>query len=128
MNFAYRMIRYRFLHISFNLTTRYIHLLLVNSRKEFFTIISKDRAHRLYKEVYEKCMYWLEKFLAIGSKQVIWKLFATKNSKYMNNHTALDWIKMGSLDSIIGRDDFVLFLKSVSYGMHVPDFLIQVFC
>ena len=55
--------------------------MFMNSRKKFFTIISKDRAHRLYKEVYEKCIYWLEKFLAMGSKKVIWKLFVTKNYK-----------------------------------------------
>ena len=25
----------------------------------------------------------------------------------MNNNTALDWIKMGNLDSIIGEDDLI---------------------
>ena len=42
-------------------------------------IISKDRAHKLYKEVYLKCLYWLEKCLTMASKKVIWKLLATKN-------------------------------------------------
>ena len=51
-------------------------------------------------------MYWLEKFLAMGSKKTIWKVFATKNLRYMNNHTALDWIRMGDLDPILGGDDF----------------------
>ena len=53
--------------------------MLVNSPKQYFALISKDRAHRLYKELYMKCIYWLEKFLAIGSKKVLWKLFITKN-------------------------------------------------
>ena len=42
-------------------------------------IISKDRAHKLYKEVYLKCLYWLEKFLTMASKKVIWRLLVTRN-------------------------------------------------
>ena len=44
-------------------------------------MMSKDRAHRLYKEIYDKCIYWLEKFVKNGSKKVIWKLFLRKNKE-----------------------------------------------
>ena len=52
---------------------------LVNSSKQYFALISKERAHRLYKELYMKCIYWLERLLTIGSKKVLWKLLITKN-------------------------------------------------
>ena len=53
--------------------------MLKNSPKQYFVLTSKDRANRLYKEIYTKCIYWLEKFLSMGSKRVIWKLLLTKN-------------------------------------------------
>ena len=35
----------------------------------------------------------------------------------MNNHTALDWIKMGDLDPIIGKDIFMEFVNIINcYG------------
>ena len=64
-------------------------LSLVNLIKQYFTIISKDRAHRLYKEIYEKCIYWLKKFIEMASKKVIWKLFVTKNVKVSLSPTKL---------------------------------------
>ena len=42
--------------------------------------MGKDRAHRLYKEIYMKCIYWITKFLEMGSTKVIWNLLDTKNS------------------------------------------------
>ena len=53
--------------------------MLMNSKKEYFRMINKDRAHRLYTEIYMKCIYWIEQFLTMGPKKVIWKLVATKN-------------------------------------------------
>ena len=41
----------------------------------------------------------------------------------MNNHTALDWIRMGNLDSLLGEDNFTLckrdFVRQMYY-MHFP--------
>ena len=54
-------------------------MVLMNSSKQYFKMINKDRAHKLYKEIYLKCIYWIEQFLTMGSKKVIWKLVATKN-------------------------------------------------
>ena len=54
-------------------------MVLMNSSKQYFKMINKDRAYRLYKEIYLKCIYWIEQFLTMGSKKVIWKLVATKN-------------------------------------------------
>ena len=59
--------------------------MLENSPKQYFVLISKDRANRLYKEIYMKCIYWLEKFLSMGSKRVIWKLLLTKNERVSNS-------------------------------------------
>ena len=68
--------------------------MLVNSYKEYFMIISKDRAHRLYKEVYNKCIWWLEKFLAIGSKKTIWKLVVAKNEDVSTRGIIFDQVQL----------------------------------
>jgi len=57
-------------------------------------IISKDRAHRLYKEVYNKCIWWLEKFLAIGSKKTIWKLVVEKNEDVSTRGIIFDQVQL----------------------------------
>ena len=59
--------------------------MLQNSAKQFFVVTSKDRASRLYKEIYTKCIYWLEKFLKEASKRVIWNLLLTKNEHVSNS-------------------------------------------
>ena len=76
----------------------------------------------------------------MGSKKVIWKLFVTKNYKvsildktsnkvlddltqifqYMNGHTALDWIKMGDLNSIIATEPMQCFIDEIMAGMYLP--------
>ena len=45
-------------------------MVLMNSSKQYFKMINKDRAHKLYKEIYLKCIYWIEQFLTMGSKKL----------------------------------------------------------